>query len=75
MSESIGINVGGADMKEAAGPLAAAITQILASPVEQETLRKALEVFGRSVTPENITITNCHLVGPRTITIDGEKAS
>lgn len=75
MSEnhSIGIKVGGADMREAADPLAAAIVKILEAKAEQETIRVALSVFGQSVTPDNISIANCHIVGPRTINIDGEE--
>ena len=74
MSEnhSIGIKIGGADMKDAADPLAAAIVKILEAKAEQETIRTALSVFGRSVTPDNISIANCHVVGPRTINIDNE---
>ncbi len=74
MSEnSIGINIGNTtDMKAAADPLAAALVSILSSSVEQETIREALRVFGRSVQIEHITVQGATVVGPRTINIDSQ---
>lgn len=50
----------GADLSEAAGPLADAIVKILAVPVEQRTLRAALRAFSRSVSISHVAVTNCH---------------
>lgn len=71
---SIGINIGNTtDMKAASEPLAAALVSIMSSPAEQETIREALRVFGRSVQIENITIQGANVIGPRTINIDSEE--
>jgi hypothetical protein len=67
---SIGVNISGPNMEEAALPLAQAIVQILAADADQETLRCALEVFGRSVRVENVHLSGSNIIGPRTIHID-----
>ena len=70
---SIGINVGNTtDMKAASEPLATALVAILEANAEQETIREALRVFGRSVQIEHITIEGATVIGPRTINIESE---
>ena len=54
------LKISGSDMQEAAEPMADAIVRILETSAEQETIRKALEVFSATVRVENITIRDCN---------------
>lgn len=65
-----GISIGSKAMKEAAEPLADALFKIMSANAEQETIRKALEVFGRTVAVENVTIQGAN-IDARTINIEG----
>lgn len=70
---SIGVLVGAEaqGMSEAAGPLADAILKIItAEGADQETRRAALVAFSQSIKVENVSLNNCTVTGPRTVTVN-----
>ncbi|MCK5445423.1 MAG: hypothetical protein KAI73_07355 [Rhodospirillaceae bacterium] len=58
-------------VQEAILPL---IKEILGADCEEATKRAALEMVGRVVKVENVSIMNCNLSGDKVVNMDGEDA-
>ncbi len=63
----VGLKIGHEVNKQGVSAITQGIVTILKQHADQETLRTALEIFGRSVTVQNVSIIGCTITGDKTI--------
>lgn len=76
-NDTVGINVGSKISKHNGRHVAKSIASIFKEgrkySHDQETIRLAIEILGKSVSIDNVSVSGCSITGPsKTINIDGE---